>query len=515
MKKMIVPVATTLLLLSTSGFASDKTEFNTNSVNTANEEAELSTQVEQLNVKTKELQKEITSLHKQVAIKKSKKKAIAQKDSAVATTEESPMIAKLWEHYVTVTTAPYLSRHSSYNGSDLLYNMSSINEDLILLKQKQKFMTLMNDAGHPLNEPMLQFSGSLAGQFYSSGAFTPASAGNNVTSGVTLSTAEIDMNAMASRWATGFMALTFSGSPISAGNRNPNAQIFLQRGFVTIGDLNTFPMYLTVGEMYSPFGVYTSSMVSTPMTQSMMEIRTPTAIVGYTHNDFFASIFTYSGSQQSGGDVIFKQWGVDTGYRYLFNGNAENKLSVGAGWVSNVTDSQGMQGTGYSTSAGQFAGFGVTPAANNLVHPVRGVDVNAAFKWNRFTLLSEYMIATQRFAAADLSFNNVGAPLSPAEPAALHAEVNYKLPFVPKKYNTELGVSFDRTWQSLALNLEQNKYAMFLNTNLFRETVESIEYNYQTDYSSNITASGEGATAPIVGTGRGVNTVILQVGMYF
>lgn len=508
MKRVILPMtAFTAVALSVSSFA------NTTST------AALSAQINALSQQTKQLQHQVWLLKQQQKKQAAQKPAKKYKVSAAAATTpvtagRAPEIVKLWRNYVTVTTAPYLSRHAAYNGSDLLYNVSSVNEDLLLLQQKSKMIKEMDQAGIPFHRPMIQFSGSLQGQAYSSGAFTTNSANGGATSGIALSTAELDMNATASRWATAFMALTFSGSPVSTGNRNPNSQIYLERGFLTLGDLNKAPVYFSMGEMYAPFGAYTTSMVSTPETQSLFEIRTPVALLGYTKGVFNGSIYDYEGSQTSSGAKLLQQGGVNAGIMDNIGTNGKDSFKAGAGYVTNIADSQGMQGTGYSTVNNQFSGFGASTSVssdnNTLVHAVGGVDGNAALVVGRFTLLGEYIFATRAFSPLDLTYDGSGA-----QPTAGHAEVDYVLPFFPQKYGTALGISFDQTSQALGLNLEQNKYAVYVNTNLWRETVESIEYNYQKDYGTSNTSIGRGATTPIVGTGRGINTVIGEVGVYF
>ncbi|OGT48889.1 MAG: hypothetical protein A3E82_04115 [Gammaproteobacteria bacterium RIFCSPHIGHO2_12_FULL_38_11] len=496
MKKFVLPMTAAALALSVPSFAAD---------NSAN----LSAQVDQLSAQTKKLEHDVWLLRHKTTQKQTKTPKLKM-PTAAATSHESPEIVKMWSHYVTITAVPYLSRHLAYSGSDLLYNVSSINEDLILLRQKKELVKAMDLAGYPLHRPVIQVSGSLAGQFYSSGAFTPNSTGGSPTSGFNLSTAELDINAIASKWASGFMALSFNGSPVSTGNRAPNSTIYLERGFLTIGNLNVCPLYFTIGEMYAPFGAYTSSMVSTPMTQSMMEIRTPTAILGYSVGNYYASIFGYGGSQTSGEDSVVKQAGADTGYKKIFHG--DDSYSVGGGWVSNIADSQGMQGTGYSTTNNQFSGFGANSTSNNLVYPVGGADLNGSLVLGRFTFLAEGMSAITQFSPQDLQYDNAGAL-----PAAVHGEIDYALPFFAKKYGVAVGASCDHTWQALALNLEENKYALFLSANIWRETLESLEVNYEGDYSSVNTSTGRGAAsgAVINGTGIGIISVLADVNVYF
>ena len=477
----------------------------------------LSAQVSELSAQTKQLQHEVWSLRHSKKAKKAKKAKTVKTENTANTVKkaqvthinQNPEVVSLWHHYVTVTTVPYLARHLSYTGSDLLYNVSSMNEDLLLLQQKQAFETNLEQNGLSINHPIIQVSGALQAQFYSSSAFTPNSANGGATSGMALSTGELDFNATASSWATAFMALDFNGSPVSTGNRNPNSAIYLERGFLTLGNLNKAPIYFSMGEMYSPFGAYSTSMVSTPMTQSMMEIRTPTAVLGYSAHNIFASVYTYQGGEVSGTNQVFKQGGVDAGYKATFHGT--DSIGFGTGFVSNIADSQGMQGTGYSTTnASYFSGFGATSTSNNLIHAVGGGDVNGSLTVGRVTLIGEYITALEKFSPLDLTYNSAGA-----QPSAVHGEVDYILPFLPKKFSTALGVSYDHTSQALALNLEQNKYAVFLNTNIWRETVESIEYNYQADYGTGDSAIGRDGPVPIVGTGRGISTVLVQFGVYF
>lgn len=275
---------------------------------------------------------------------------------------------------------------------------------------------------------------------------------------------------------------------------------------------------------FVPFGRYENGMVSTPVTLSMGKTLSPAALLGVTlHNGLYASLYGFSGSQTSGSSELFKQGGVNVGFRHAF-ANDDN-YSFGAGWISNIADSEGMQTTGLSTATGQFGGFAVTNTGtgasnnNNLAHRVDAIDAHGQVTFGPVSLVGEYLGSLERFATTDMTFNNVGAAAVGAQPQAMHAEIDYLLPFFAKKYGTTLGASYGRTWQALALNLPENKYAVFLNTSIWRETVESIEYNHGTDYATNQTATGAGATgvggAPIVGTGKDSNAVLAEVGVYF
>lgn len=492
MKRVIVPMtAIAAFVLSASSFANDN-------------DAALSAQVKKLSVQTKKLEREVASLKKH-------KKSVHKGHNVYKKAADSE---KPWNHFVTVTTTPFLNKKTAFDGSDLLYNLSSMNEDLRLLEQKKDLVNDMAAQGYSLDRPILQLSGSVQGQLTSIGGF-----GTKATDGMNLSTAELDMNAIASDWATAFMSMDFNGSPTSTGNRAPNSTIYLGRGFVTLGNLNKYPVYFSGGLMYAPFGRYSNGMVSTPLTLSMGKIRTPMALLGFSlDNGLFGSVYGYSGSQTSGSSDVFKQAGVNAGFKNTFG--SKGHYSVGAGWVSNIADSEGQQNTGLGVSAGKFSGFAVqqtgqSSSNNDLVHRVGAIDGHGQVVYGRVSLIGEYLGAVRRYSTNDLTYNAVGGVAKGAEPQAMHAEIDYMLPFVAKKYGTSVGFAYGHTWQALALNLPENSYTTFLNTSIWRETTESLEYRHDTDYTTSVTGTGRGATSAITGTGKGRNSVIAEFGVYF
>lgn len=488
MKRVILPISIAALVLSASTYAAD-------------DATPLAVQVQQLSAKTKKLAKEVKNLKKQhrVTVVHQDEHLVADKDAVF-----SP-----WHHYVTVTTTPFLGRGTLFDGSDLLVNMPSMNEDLRLLKQKTLVENEMRAQGYSLDRPILQLSGEVEGELFSTGGF-----GTQSTDGMSLSTAELDLNAIASSWATAFMAVDYNGSPISSGNREPNSTLYLSRGFVTIGDLNQTPIYFTGGLMYVPFGRYANGMVSTPLTISVGKIRTPAALVGFSlDNGLFGSVYGYSGNQTSGHSQVFKQGGANLGFKNTYSGFS---YTVGGGWVSNIADAQGQQNTGNSVAGGQFGGFAVfqpsapTVSNNNLVHRVDAYDVNAKVGEGPYTLIGEYIASLRHYDVTDLTYNGGGA-----QPKAMHLEVDYILPWFPKDTSTSIGFSYGNTWNALGLNLPKTSYAVFLNTSIWRETTESIEFRHDVDYRSSATASGRNTTALITGTGKSRNSVVAEVGVYF
>ena len=137
-------------------------------------------------------------------------------------------------------------------------------------------------------------------------------------------------------------------------------------------------------------------------------------------------------------------------------------------------------------------------------------DANANFTAGPLTLIGEYITSGRSFASTDLTFNGHGAL-----PSAGRIEMDYLVPYLPKKLATTLGLSYDRSDQALALNVQRDKYAVFVNTSIWRETIQSFEYNYQKDYSTADSGTGVGGPTPIIGTGESINTYLFQFGVYF
>jgi len=424
----------------------------------ATSSAELSTQISQLQAQTHELQFELKKIRAKLKQPEAKKHIRKSKSASALSPHQS------YDHFITVTTTPFLGKETAFTGSDLLYNYGSMNEDLFLLQQKQQLEHELDAQNYAIHRPILQISGDLEGQLYSTGGF-----GTSASNGLALSNAELDLNGIASKWATGFMSIEYTSASISSGNRAPNSTLYLSRGFITIGNLDVTPFYFSVGLMYPPFGRYATGMLSTPMTKSMGKIRTPMAELGFgLHNGLNGSVFAYSGSQTSGGNNLFKQGGANIGFKNQLGDATQNAYSVGLGWVSNIADSEGIQNTGLSTSTGQFGGFAVPQSGsnasnNNLVHRVGGANVHGKLAYGPMTFIGEYITAMRRFSNSDLTFNGRGA-----DPSAVHGEMQYSLPFLPKKYGSSVGIAYDHAYEALALNLPRNSYSGFFSTSLSR-----------------------------------------------
>jgi hypothetical protein len=416
--------------------------------------------------------------------------------------------------YITVSTSPYIGIQTAYNASDIWSQQSTMNEDLYILQYKQTLQNRLQQVGVSLDQrPIVEISGAVVG--------TAVQTFNNFTApknsgDINLSTAEIDINAMASKWATGFMSLEYDSSPPQTGSRVTNSRLYLSRGFVTIGDLDKSPFYFTAGQVYLPFGRYYSYMITTPLTMSVARVNDRAAILGYSKDGLFVQGYLYPGIDANATDTIFHAGGFNAGYKVVFNPTMD--LTFGGGVISDITDAQGMAYTGANNP--QFPGFTSFNGANSTYpfgHTVPGADAHAEFDFWTNTLVGEFVGATRDFASQDLTYNGDGA-----HPQAMHLELLHN--FNIETYPSMVGVAYGHSWQALGLNLPQNSYVGYFLTSIWKNTIEEIEFRHDTDYSTHDVATAvndPGAANSFdgsftnTGTGKSRDMVTLQLGVYF
>lgn len=420
------------------------------------------------------------------------------------------------DHPVTVTTSPVLGFTPAYDGVDFLSDYSSINEDFILLEQRQKLINALAKKGKTLKRPIVELSGTLEGEAFHSNNYRTNDAG------ISLSTAEIDINAILNKWVNAFFSIEYDDSPSVTGSRVPNSRIYLQRGFFTIGNLNVTPFYLSVGQMYVPFGIYWSYLVTTPVTESLGRVLARTMLLGFHKNGFYASIYAFNGEQRVSG--IVKQGGANIGFKKSFG--KKNAFDIGGGVISNIADSEGMQDNGLD-STGMFNGFGessnvtnpMDPSKhfhaenfNNLRHRVPAYNVHSELVIGPVAVVAEFISALRHFSPMDMTFNGGGA-----EPKALHAEMDYS--FKLGKHPSKIFLGYGHTWQALALNLPLQSYIAGFETSIWRDTIFAIEFRHDNDYGAGTTSTGGsvpfGPVTGPTGTGRCRNIITGELSVYF
>jgi len=490
----------------------------------ATSSADLEIAIQKINQQTAELQKEINRLNaelKQVkkesrAAKKPKHSTHAKETTEPAQPPQPRPVASFPQAMASpVVNAPMPGITSlDLDASNLISYQNGMSQSRFFLKQQQAQTKQLN--GAPFL-PEVILSGKLEGlgfwqSPYGTGAYS---------SGIDLITAELDIYAQVSEWASAFMAVAYNNSSLNQvlyGSGNPvnNSNIFLNRGYITIGNLDKSPVYFSTGQMYVPFGAYATYTITNPLTKVLGRTNTRAAELGFDNSKGLnASIYAYDGAANENGSNTINNWGANAGYNFTVGGMT---TIIGAGYINNIANAQGAQQT--SGAAGtSFAGFSQSSATENLVNYVPGANLNLFLGKGPVYFAAEGTMATTSYNINNMSYNAAGA-----QPKASHLELGYVFKMFGKR--SVASVAYERSWEALAMALPQQSYVATLNSSIWKNTIATLEYRHDVNYSSNETAggsciasTGDGdlAVCPSVNQGLGgsQNTILAQLGVYF
>lgn len=407
-----------------------------------------------------------------------------------------------------VVTSPYLGERPAFDGSDLIVNISSINQDVRLMEQRRSLYRAYRRLGYKIpNIPLIALSGAVEPY-----AFVTSPYIGQTTGATDLGRAELDVAAAVNEWVEGYLSLSYNDSPsIITGTQIERSIIYLSKGFVNIGNLERTPLYFTAGQSVVPFGRFASSMVSANLPSLLAKTTARPVIFGYKNQHgpgLFAAVYGFKSDVTLGKSGV---GGVNIGHTFHKNGHIGE---IGASYITNIADSNGMQNNG-SAPGTTFGGFGSITNGSQLIRKVPAFDAHFSWSMDAYSITLEYVTATKAFRPMDLSFNGLGA-----RPSAYNIEG--AITFKAWERPASIAVGYQNTSEALALNLAKQRISGVFNISLWQDTVESIEYRHDIDYKATQFANGANslvpgtpANLPTLGTGRTRDTVTAQVAIYF
>jgi hypothetical protein len=380
-----------------------------------------------------------------------------------------------------------------------------MNEDLRILKQRARLEKELQALGTSLDKrTLIGISGALEGAFIEQNNWRSKWSGNT-----DLNTAEIDIGVMAGNWINGFFSITYNATAVDTGSRVPNNQLYLQRGFLTIGNLAKSPWYFSIGQMYVPFGRYASAMISTPLTRSMGRISARAGVIGFSKGPWFAELYGYNSHSHSESNFPVDEGGVNFGAMF---DSESHSFHFGVGAVSNLADSQGSLDTGATTGFTGFNGAG-NSTTFTLRRNVGAVDAYANYSWGSWNFIAEYLTAVRRYNPADMYY---ASTTRGARPGALHTEVDYNTHFFGKPATA--AITFGQTWQGLAMNLPEYSMSALYDVQVWRKAAIGVEYRHDINYKTGTLAGGatsSTATGAANSAGGSRDIITLRFGVYF
>lgn len=410
--------------------------------------------------------------------------------------------------YQFFSQAPYPGIPTTFSGSELIGAYPYINTDLLL--QEQRLKSSQYYQTYHLTPPdyfQVRMGGRIQLRAYDNLTFA-----QQELTDIYVYKAEVYSELLINSWLTGFMAVAYdpntSAPGVSDPERTNNSRIFLDRGFITWGNLDRNPLYFTVGQFWAPFGVYNKPMVTPPLTSLMSKTKIRSALMGYADHGLYAQTYLYRGNTVTGTNSTDNQGGLDAGYRGRYK---KIVWDVGSEYITNIADSDGMQKvTGGSCSSGAaFGGFGACAAAEKLVHSVPALDFHGKFDLGPFGLIVEWIGAQRAFDPENMSFDGHGA-----KPQALDAEATYHFSLLNRPSAWSIG--YGETQQALALNLAAQRYVTNFSISIWKQTVEKLEFKHELNYPDGSTATGQNAASTNVGhLGQSSDTVTAEFSVFF
>lgn len=255
-----------------------------------------------------------------------------------------------------------------------------------------------DDAGgfpQPLAQYGVEFHATVELEHRTEDGFDEPGDGSSTTSDGDASL-DLELTYAPSDWLKGDMIISW----------DDETPLEIDEGFVTVGDTESFPLFLVAGKLTLPFGLFETSMISDSLTLEAGEIKTYAAVLGAEWQGLYVSAFIYDGSTIDGDDDgrDLKVFGAGAGYLYEQD---DTVFMVGGGWTENIAD------------ADSFSEF-LDEEHLHLTDRVPGFDVYSLLEYGSLTLSAEYVAALEHIEVFD---EEEAADLGRSE--AWNAEISY------------------------------------------------------------------------------------------
>jgi len=305
-----------------------------------------------------------------------------------------------------------------------------------------------------------------------------------------LTTLELGAEAEVNDWVSVAVLFLYEDATSFEGE-NDETSVDLDVATVTIGNTEEYPFYVTAGKMYAPFGALLTHfpddpLIDQPLTLLMGETLEKAVLVGgECPLGFKASAYVFNGDMdEEGKENQIESYGVDVNYSY--NDEQGFDLMVGASYISNVAESDGLEeALGEEENLAEILELEDYDAEHDqigLKDYVAGVAAYLHLGYERFFCDVEYMEALDDFEFTGVVDGEAAAYDSGRAPSVWNVELGYNLDWGK---NLEIVLKYAGSDDSKALGFPEKRYGLCLNQEIFDDVVVSLAY-LNDDYESDL-----------------------------
>jgi hypothetical protein len=150
-------------------------------------------------------------------------------------------------------------------------------------------------------------------------------------SDIVLATAELGIRSQVNDWVEAGISFLYE---------QDETDLEVDTAYLTLGNADASPLFLTAGQVYVPFGVYETNLVSDPLTLDIGEARETALQLGFEQSGFSGSLYVFNGDNNVKSKDRIEGWGANLGFG---QDSDDRSWSVGAGYINDLGDSDTLQ----------------------------------------------------------------------------------------------------------------------------------------------------------------------------
>lgn len=280
--------------------------------------------------------------------------------------------------------------------------------------------------------------------------------GSEDSSDLCLTTMELALEVEVNEWVTVETVLLYEDATDFGREEEEEGKVELDEAIVTIGNTEEFPLYVSAGKMFVPFGAQQTHfpddpLMDVPLTLLMGETSEKAVLVGAESQGFSVSGYVFNGDMDEyGEDNHIESYGFDANYSNEDLGGLD--LLVGASYISNIADSDGLEDVLHEHVIHEIEDY------------VDGFDAYLHVGFAGFFVEGEYMTALDEFEQLP------GDP----EPEVWNVEAGYNLDWGK---NLEIVLKYAGS-DECEDYLPEDRYGICFNQEIYEGVIASIAYLY-------------------------------------